>query len=486
MKTQECKITPQPKRIDGFLYECPTPKEIDCSPIYYTSRPDPDGIPNEFGFIEPEIVCFGTNFTSQEIPANAKCWCGNGFKGNNNLYWIWELCMANNCIYCEPTNSPESGFIGGITLFPNCCSMGFNSHPYWNLNACGGSEINPSYNRLCCSPVCQSVYGKSEKRTSENYILEVNFENNLMASSYIEEQGVQCGISCCSSNSQIVAEYDVIFGAASPSISIPNEVGQILNPIEPTGPPPIGNGQPNFIPVYLSDFSEVKSCQEYFNGNTKLKVAFNIEERDKDCYTKDVSDFFIENFKILPPIHGARIELALDTLSDGKVKMSALLDSESQNKNTVYFNLTENVAVSSDFKLDYNKLEDLNYPNIEASSYFNESSTDERTYGLIFKSMPCPSEPLFVSNNSDVIGLSSIVWPKASISFWFYKNKYDENIYMSVNVDKPNAYLESDPFNGFYSKTVLIEKPEDLYNDIVWQLPTNYGKLLTMKVNLYE
>lgn len=487
MIIQNCTISPKSPNPKGYLYTCPEIKEIDCSPVFVTGRPDPDAIPNEFGVYPPIIKCFGTSFTPQEIPANAKCWCGNGFNGNMAAYWIWEPCMATTCIHCPPTDTPTSGFIGGITLYPNCCSIGPSWHPWQDRNDCSGSSpVNPAWNRLCCSPVCQHVRGKSTHRYSDDYIIEVKIGNDNAGSSYIDiEHGKRCFESCCSNAESIKAEWDVYFGAISKIINSGGLAGTIINPIEPNGV----NNEPNEIDIGVNNFADIETCTESFTNNTKLKISINMEERSDECYTNELSEFFKERLETLPPIHGAKVKVSFKLPDDTKVEMSALLDIEAINSSTINFQHDQDVTASSDFKLASNSFSDSNYPDIGYYSY-PDAAEIIKNHEINFTSLPCPQKSLFHSSKKSIGGLNdteyttNITWFSASVTFRFFY--YQEKLYMDARHD-----LILDDSYGINKNTkpiinrVIIEDVSDIYQDFIWGPTDNNINEFKISMNLY-
>ena len=452
-------ILPPPLRYD-FLTECPEEKSVNCSPVYRAERPRP-GSPGEI-----QYVCFDGQFTAQQIPVGAECWCGNGFNGNTAYYWIWEQCMASTCSYCPPTN-PIDGFRGGYWRYPDCCVLplgGFGSY----LNCDGTGPAHAGADKLCCSPVCQNIRGKTSQRLGKDYIIELIVNNMQNVLSYIDiESSRNCNYYCCSNSDKINYEADVVFSAASGSIG-PFEnpaLGSIINPH--TG---------ESLPLYLENFGPITLCSQSVNKTDLLKVSINIGDRDEECESDAITSMFMDSVGYLPPIKGCRAEMYFNFQDDKNSRLTALLDINSTNADPASFDYYGDNDITKDFKLIPNDTYDKNYPKIalfENNTYFNS---------LVFESgYYCNKSVLFKYQDSkDKNSYLNIQEIKITYTF----NIRNEQLYMRpyLTFSMPNSLGRT--ADVFSNEEILISEISDFYKEVIF-MPQGNNTNCRVKVSLY-
>lgn len=438
-----------------FYDKCPEPYEADCRPVYVTERPKPNAI---IDFSEREILCFDGVFNPQPIPPNAQCWCGNGFNNNPAYYWIWEQCMAN-CINCPPVPGR-----GGYYLFRDCC-IGYDGGGYNNCDGTGG--LHSGYNKICCSPVCQSIKGKTKQDLYRNYTIGGRSDPKAFtySTSYIDV-GTSCYNDCCSSSDKIIYSAGVVFAANSgflgpvstspnldPSTGLPVTFGNIINPY--TGEP---------LSVSLTDLGPVKYCSESINKSDELKISINIGERDEECASDAITSMFMDSIGYLPPIAGCRAEMYFNFQDDKNTRLIALLDRDSQNQSSALFNYYEDNDVIKDFKLPPNNTYDKNYPEI-ALLPLNQSFN-----ALVFEAgFYCKRPTLFEYKDSNNVG-SFLSIRDLKITYTFSLRNGELYMKPLLTFNMPNSFGRT--ADVFSTEEILISEISDFYKDITF-MPDN-------------
>lgn len=465
MINTSCFVIPKKRPVtDPFkppivLYDsCPERKDSNCSPVYTTERPRP-GSPGEIDFL-----CFNGQFTAQPIPPNAECWCGNGFRGNTAYYWIWEHCMASTCDYCPPNE-----FRGGYWRYPNCCVLPFNSGYGQDLNCDGTGGLHTGYDKLCCSPVCQNIHGKTTQTLNKYYMQECDVYNYINAGSIVDTSNARsCNQPCCSNAKKITYEADVYFSGAieGPALSCEDTTGNILLGSI------INSNDGSPVPIYIENLGPIKKCQDSINKIDKLSVSINISERDGKCASDAITQMFLDNAGYLPPIKGCKTELFFNFQEDTNSRLLVLLDTESTNELPAIFDYNNNNDVTTNFKLAENNTYDKNYPDITLGAYRATFNT------LSFISANCIDPRYVFSDKNNLLHIKNI-----NVTYSFYI-KNDE-LYMGASLffEIPNDLGKTATvFNG---EEILISQISDFYKEIVF-LPFNPNNTnCTAKVSLY-
>lgn len=456
----------------NFYTECPEEKNANCNPVYLAERPKP-GSPGQI-----EFVCFDGQFIRQSIPVGAECWCGNGFKGNPAYYWIWEECMANTCSYCPPADT-ISGFRTGFWRYPDCCvlPLGVAFGSYLNCDGTGG--LHTGAGKLCCSPICQNIRGKTSQTLMKNYIIEKTVNNNTYATSYIDTSSSNCNYYCCSNSDKITYESDVVFEANTgmltgssdplidPNTGLPFTYGNIINP---------NTGEP--LRVNISDLGPIRSCSQSINKRDILKVSINIGDRDDECASNAMTSMFMDSIGYLPPIKGCRVAIYFNFHNNENTRLIALLDTNSLNENPVFFDYYGDNDLGKDFKLVPNDTYDKNYPEIILSP------SDPFFNSLIFKAGSyCKKSTLFkYEKPGDAIN-SYLYIEDMQVTYTFSLRNGELYMRPFLTFNMPNTFDRTADI--FSEEEILISEISDFYKEISFLPRLQNNTNCRVQVSLY-
>lgn len=442
-KETTCETSP---RNSKFLNSCPEEKVADCTPSYSASRRSSTSTGD---LIFPNNICFGNTMpTLETAPAGARCWCGNGFQGNNYPYYIWETCMAN-CQICD-LSMCQGGYIRRYA--PNCCGIDI-TYPYNNCIGCSDSGIIPIYNpkmdHACCSYICQPVAGRTTYRNESTFIAEdIVTQKYPSGISSIDIGGSTITkFCCCSKSNKMVYTAPATFSFIASKLPLINFFDRDIL---------LTDLNPEF-------FGDVTVCNDAITETSELKITFNYGEMNKSCYIKDITRFFTERFDRLPSIKGVSLDIQFP-------EKQFWLDINPQ------YNETNNIDVAFDYNNNENTFAkfgldtindipntsivcaryDENYQDIPTLGVYGEN--DGRSFYMYFpasaKLAGSASPPAF---GSDKINIEKII---PQIRFQYFNNK----IYMSFIVQFRISYDFSYDDVSFISQRE-IKKVADLYED---------------------
>jgi hypothetical protein len=384
----------------------------------------------------------------QTAPSGARCWCGNGFNGNDTPYYIWETCVAN-CQTCDSTGC-QGGRVYVIT--PGCCGLGgwASFYPYNNCIGCNDSGITPIYNpkidHACCTYICQPIPGRTTFRNESSFIVEDPVVHKYPFGRSEIDLGNRkiTDFCCCSKTNKIIYTAPAIFNFTSSALPRINFFGISLTDIDPTY------------------FGDVTTCGDSINELSELKVTMNFGEMEKSCYIKDITNFFMERYNRLPPIKGVSLDIKFphkEFILDISPQYNSIHDED------IPFDYNNTDSTFAKFGLNtVNDLPyngscaeyDTNYQLIPTSGVYSENNG--RTFFMYFpasaKLAGNASPPAF---GSDKINIENII---PQIRFQYFNNK----IYMSFIVQFRISYDFSYDDVSFLSQRE-IEKVADLYED---------------------
>lgn len=495
MFTETCKEYPR-ETIDpigpfeGFVIEqqCPEQLSANCTPAFYTERPS-----GEFPNVTVERKCFGNTMPQlQYPPEGAECWCGNGFKGNNAPYYIWEPCMAN-CITCDTTRCGG----GGIwKIAPNCCGMpgllgggfGATKYPYNNCSGCNNDpfipEPNPNAHKTCCTPICQPIPGRTTVKSESSYVKK--FEIEPYVSFDFEVDDLNMSFLCCDRRSSIKKEA-LLSGSAGIYFSPPvyNQDGEMIDQF------PLSFG--------INEYSSITVCNKSFRLYDKYSVTLNLGRSEKedvpdDCYT-DCAYKFFENFmQKIPKIGGVSLDLNFNNLkincnevgqpSNCNQKLVIKIDKKSSiNQDPVYKKINCVSGSFDDGVFGYyysDQIRDRHY-GVDV-----QCADDGRNVVLFFK----PNGGFYYEDKfEDYIIKNQIDF---NVNYYFFININTGKIFMQGLV---NAQSYTAPANSFinnfvepcksgitgYTNVVEIKSIEDIYSDLIFKDKLNNSA----RMNLY-
>jgi hypothetical protein len=485
MFTEKCieyprKIKNSTGDFDGFVIEqqCPEQLSANCTPIFYAERSS--GI---FPNITVERKCFGNIMPQlQYAPEGAKCWCGNGFKGNNTPYYIWEPCMAN-CITCDTTRC-----IGGSVwnIAPNCCGMpGLNSgsYPYNNCTGCNNEpfipEPNPNAHKTCCTYICQPIPGTTKVKSEKSYVKK--FEVKPHVNFDFEVEDLNINLSCCDRRENVKKEA-VISGGALIYFN-----------------PPVF-GQDLFTSQFeIDEYTSTTSCVKSFGLQDKYSVTLNLGRSEKEdvqdvCYTDCVYKFFENFMKKIPKIGGVSLDLDFNNL---KINCNSVGQPS---------NCNQKFVIKIDKKSSINQEPVYKKINCVSGSfddgvfgYYYSDQIRDRHYGL---DVQCADG-----------GRSVVLLFKPNGGF-YYEDKFEEyiiknqidfnvNYYFFININTGKIFMQglvnaqsyTAPTNSFinnfvepcksgitgYTNVVEIKSIEDIYSDLIFKDKLNNSA----RMNLY-
>jgi hypothetical protein len=235
------------------------------------------------------------------------------------------------------------------------------------------------------------------------------------------------------------------------------------------------------IDLNPSYFGDVTFCGDSINKVSELKVTANFGEINKNCYIKDITNFFMERHDKLPPIKGVFLDVKLPARETAGVKEKEILFdispqyNETNNSNVVFDYNNSETTIFAKFGLDTSLCQkyDENYPDIPTDGVYNEN--DGKAFYIYF-----PASASLIGEEEPLSALN-IYNLRPAIRLQYFNNK----IYMTFAVDFQISGMRYPTAAVSVSQFREVKKLIDLYEDFNIEYLLYNNTLLKIRGSIY-
>jgi hypothetical protein len=320
-------------------------------------------------------------------------------------------------------------------------------------------------------PTCQPVIVRTTYRNESSFTAEIDvIRKYATGESFIDRGNSKLTqFCCCSKTNKMVYTAPTSFSFGVPALPLINWFNIDLT-------------RTNLNPAY---FGDVTFCGDSINKSGELKVTANFGEINKNCYIKDITNFFMERYNKLPPIKGVSLDINFPAREiAGFKEKKFLLDispqyNETNNSNVVFDYNNSETTIFAKFGLDTSACQkyDENYPDIPTDGVYNEN--DGKAFYMYF-----PASASLIGEE-ELLSALNIYMLRPAIRLQYFNNK----IYMTFAVDFRISGMRYPTATVSVSQFREVKKLIDLYEDFNIEYflynGTIQASLLKIRGNIY-